>query len=338
MDMLIMAPESARVAALWIAFLSVLAGSIGVPIPSLAAVIFVGSLLYKQHASPLAIGLAFAVALAGAMLGDLALFAAGKRFGAGMLGMVCRLSLSKDSCIRRTESLFERRGVGILLVARFFPGLSVVCAPLAALSGIRVFRFLLFAETGAALWIATGLALGYGLADELHDVLLAFRHVGMDFGVVVAAIIAGYIVVSWLQRHRLLRQLRMARITVAELAEMLAGEIEPIILDARSAMQRGADPFAIPKAIVLDAAGEKIAVATAPAHRPIVVYCSCPNEISAAAIVKRLKAQGYHHVRPLLGGLTAWREAGHPVHALPAAAPAAPAPALGQHPESQLAG
>ena len=43
--------------------------------------------------------------------------------------------------------------------------------------------------------------------------------------------------------------------------------------------------------------------------RQIIVYCSCPNEASAAKAVQLLHKHGYLRARPLLGGLDAWMAA-----------------------------
>ena len=124
-----------------IGFIAVLAGSLGIPIPSLAAVIYIGSLVAKQHDGVAAAALIFAASMVGAVVGDFTWFMAGRRFGTVILGLLCRLSLSRDSCVRRTADTFARRGIKMLLVARFVPGLTVVMAPLAGISGVSVARF-----------------------------------------------------------------------------------------------------------------------------------------------------------------------------------------------------
>jgi rhodanese-related sulfurtransferase len=45
----------------------------------------------------------------------------------------------------------------------------------------------------------------------------------------------------------------------------------------------------------------------------IVVYCACPNEASAALACLHLKQAGFNRIRPLLGGVEAWRQAGRQV-------------------------
>ncbi len=67
-------------------------------------------------------------------------------------------------------------------------------------------------------------------------------------------------------------------------------------------------------------------VARLPRDRTIVIYCACPNEVSAAVLAKRLRQHDFEDVLPLRGGLEAWRAAGHPLVALGPAAAVAPPP------------
>ncbi|MEK6803284.1 MAG: hypothetical protein AABZ34_11520 [Nitrospirota bacterium] len=39
-----------------------------------------------------------------------------------------------------------------------------------------------------------------------------------------------------------------------------------------------------------------------------MLCCTCPNEVSRARTAFLLKKKGIHRVRPLEGGLDAWRE------------------------------
>jgi len=47
-------------------------------------------------------------------------------------------------------------------------------------------------------------------------------------------------------------------------------------------------------------------MATLDRDRHIVVYCSCPNDVTAAQVAKAFVANGFHRARPLRGGLDAW--------------------------------
>ena len=48
----------------------------------------------------------------------------------------------------------------------------------------------------------------------------------------------------------------------------------------------------------------------------IIVYCTCPNEVTSARVALQLKRHGVVHVRPLEGGFPLWRDLGFPVEAV----------------------
>jgi rhodanese-related sulfurtransferase len=47
--------------------------------------------------------------------------------------------------------------------------------------------------------------------------------------------------------------------------------------------------------------------------RPLVVYCTCPNEKSSSKTAQRLEELGFQDVAVLVGGMDAWIEAGEPI-------------------------
>jgi rhodanese-related sulfurtransferase len=47
-------------------------------------------------------------------------------------------------------------------------------------------------------------------------------------------------------------------------------------------------------------------MATLDRDRHVIVYCSCPNDVTAAQVAKQFLANGFHRARPLKGGLDAW--------------------------------
>ena len=107
----------------------------------------------------------------------------------------------------------------------------------------------------------------------------------------------------------------MARISVDELKQKLdAGEALTIV-DVRHTMDLEANPHLIPGAVhmpfeEIDQRHHEI-----PRDRDIVLYCACPNEVSSARTALRLKRNGVSRVRPLEGGLDAWRARNFPLEA-----------------------
>ncbi|TAL95478.1 MAG: sulfurtransferase, partial [Rhodanobacter sp.] len=258
-------------------------------------------------------------ALLASLLGDLLWYAAGRRFGGGVMRTLCRISLAPDSCVRQSEMGFRRWRGGMLVVAKFIPGLSTVAPPLVGAMGLPLSGFLLMDGLGALLWIGVAVALGSAFASQIDVLLAALTNAGSIALELVAALLAVYIAVKWWQRERLLHALRMARITADELSRAMASGEAPVVVDVRSGPARAFDPRIIPGALLAEPKSVGQVLRGLPPDSELVIYCSCPNEVSSATAAKRLMAAGYRHVRPLLGGLDAWAAAGYRIDQLPPA-------------------
>jgi rhodanese-related sulfurtransferase len=110
---------------------------------------------------------------------------------------------------------------------------------------------------------------------------------------------------KWFQRYSMIRALRMDRITVQELRDLIASGAAPVIIDARPKELQEIG-LVIPGALTvtpesLVALAERLRVTA-----EVVIYCACPNEVSAAKIALQLKGLGVKKVRPLQGGIEAW--------------------------------
>lgn len=53
-----------------------------------------------------------------------------------------------------------------------------------------------------------------------------------------------------------------------------------------------------------------VLVITNELNSEVVIYCSCPNEASAAQLTKKLTERRYTKMRPLTGGIDTWVAAG----------------------------
>src|SRR6185369_14277282 len=117
------------------------------------------------------IATAFAAAIVANVAGDAAWFAAGRRHGHRMMRLLCRISLSPDSCVRQSETLIARWGGRSLIAAKFVPGVSVVAAPMAGALAMRWRTFGFFALLSGALWSALYLGLGWLFRREIRRIL-----------------------------------------------------------------------------------------------------------------------------------------------------------------------
>src|SRR5688500_8848834 len=103
----------------------------------------------------------------------------------------------------------------------------------------------------------------------------------------------------------------MVRISVSELRAMIAEGAQPVILDSRSTLAPEAERRRIPGAIPVELDAIEGMLEHVPPGRDVVVYCSCPNEASAARVARLMMDKGFVRVRPLQGGIEAWIAAGH---------------------------
>src|SRR5262249_24020315 len=122
-----------------IVFIFVLVDELGLPLPAMPLVIAAGALVRDGALDGVLVTLISVVAT---VLGNLVWYEAGRRRGASILKLVCRISLEPDSCVRKTRSFYSRYGDKSLVVAHFIPGLSQVSHPMAGLSGMPVLRFI----------------------------------------------------------------------------------------------------------------------------------------------------------------------------------------------------
>src|SRR6202795_1640037 len=91
--------------------------------------------------------------VAAALVADTGWYLAGRKFGIRILALLCRMSLSPDSCVRQTESIFERFGATSMVFAKFVPGFASVATALAGAMRLRYAVFVLFDAVGAGLWV-----------------------------------------------------------------------------------------------------------------------------------------------------------------------------------------
>src|SRR4051794_10826009 len=111
----------------------------GLPVPVLPTLIVGGALAAQGTISPAQL---FAGAVIACLLADSAWFFAGRAYGNGVMKLLCRISLTPDSCVSETQSRFERWGANALIVAKFVPGLSLIAPPLAGATRMAWLRFL----------------------------------------------------------------------------------------------------------------------------------------------------------------------------------------------------
>jgi membrane protein DedA with SNARE-associated domain/rhodanese-related sulfurtransferase len=299
-----------------IVFANVLVEQLGVPVPAVPTLVVAGALAAEGQLSAPWL---FVVAIVACSIADIVWYLAGRRFGNGVMKLLCRISLTPDWCVSDTQARFERWGVKALVIAKFVPGLATIAPPLAGATRIGWPQFLFYNTLGAALWVGMCLGGGMLVGEQMERFLTRVDEIGSVAIVIIVALLATYIGFKWWERRRFFTLLRMARISVDELYRLLQAGEKPVIVDVRSQTGRAMDPRRIPGALHVPLHAVDHHVKDLPRDREIIVYCTCPNEASAAQVAKILMNNGFKKVRPLHGGLEAWIDAGYEVEELSAA-------------------
>ena len=252
-------------------FANVFLEQIGAPIPALPTLIVAGALVARGEMDIVPLLLA---SIAGSVHADLIWFLLGRSKGYRILEVVCRVSLSPDSCVRQTERLFERTGMLSLLFAKFVPGYSTVAPPLAGAMGTRLGPFLVWDALGSFLWGGTGVVLGALFHDAVEEAVGYLETLGFWALAVLGAGLLLVIAAKWWQRRRLFKILRLARISVPELHTLIEQGDAPVIVDVRTRTRHLLDPRRIPGAVRLsiDELDEKLS--ELPRDREIILYCT----------------------------------------------------------------
>jgi len=290
-----------------VVFLVTLAVRVGAPLPAAPVLVLAGGLAVG---SPASLAATLLLAVLANVLGDGLWFWAGRHYGYRILRLLCRISMSPDGCVRQSETFIGRWGGSSLIAAKFLPGVSVVAAPMAGALGMRVPVFLAYEIAAGFVWAAPFLALGLVFRDQIQDVLEVLSTLGLAAAAVGAAALLVYLGVRYWRRRLFLKSVETSRISVDELRALLDAGDAPVVIDVRSKTGVEIDPRRIPGARTV-ALREILAHAPQlPRDREIVLYCNCPNEVSAAQAARLLASRGFTRVRPLLGGLDAWVLAG----------------------------
>lgn len=162
--------------------------STGVPLPG--EVVLVAAALMASHhdgVSPVWVGVA---ASAGAIIGDSAGYALGKRYGQRIFGWAGEKfpgHFSEDK-VGRARALFEKYGAWAVFFGRFVALLRILSGPLAATMGMHYGKFLLANAAGGIAWAGGTTAAVYFLGEAAEHYLAEFSWIALV--VVMLAVVA----------------------------------------------------------------------------------------------------------------------------------------------------
>ena len=294
-----------------ILFVSVFARQLCLPVPAILFLLGGGAM---AGFGQLSFSLVMLVAIVGCVLADLFWFEAGRKAGKRVVRLLCALAPDPSRCIREARTVFARRGLPLLLVAKFVPGLDGICPPMAGIVGASRTGFVAYDTGGAALWSAAYIACGFVFARQLDRVVqyiaIAANALILIFGVPLLVLF----VLKVTQLLRMIRLLRPLQITPELLKTRLDAEERLGILDLLRFEEDPDGIAVIPGAVRLDPRElrrkKRVIV---PDGVDLILYCSSKNSFVSARVAVAMRKHGIRRVLVLSGGLTAWKALGFPL-------------------------
>ena len=165
-------------------------GIVGLPIPDETLLTFTGYLVFRGHLSLVP---AYLTALAGSACGITISYLLGRTFGLGLIHRYGRYLRITEEHIERAHAWFRKVGHWSLTFGYFVPGVRHLTAYAAGMSELEPPNFALFAYSGACLWVASFVGLGYFLGDRWKAVEQNVDRYLKGFGIALAVLAVAYI-------------------------------------------------------------------------------------------------------------------------------------------------
>lgn len=173
-------------------------GIVGLPVPDETLLTFAGYLIFKNQLSfPLTLLFAFLGSSTGISLS----YALGRSLGLFLIHKYGRYVFITPEKLELVRRWFLRRGRWSLPIGYFIPGVRHLTAYVAGASRLEIPVFATFAYSGALVWSATFILLGYFLGDQWEFVLARLQDNIFEGTLIVLAILA----LIWILRRKLIR-------------------------------------------------------------------------------------------------------------------------------------
>ncbi|MCX6099472.1 MAG: DedA family protein [Candidatus Bipolaricaulota bacterium] len=180
-------------------FLLMVAESMVLPVPSEAVMPFAGFLVAEGSMSAVA---AVGFATLGSLVGSLLSYAIGRFGGRPFIAKYGKVLLLDASDLERADGFFRRRGAVTIFVSRFIPVVRHLISIPAGMGRMRLLPFCLFTVVGAALWNSFLTWCGFALRANWDAVLRYARLVDVGVLVVLACLVALFVVRHLRARRR----------------------------------------------------------------------------------------------------------------------------------------
>jgi membrane protein DedA with SNARE-associated domain len=172
-------------------------GIVGLPVPDETLMTFTGYLVFTGH---LSLPLAYLAAFSGSACGITVSYLLGRKFGLMLIHRYGRYLRIKEEHLHKAHAWFARAGHWSLTFGYYVPGVRHFTAYAAGMSELEAPQFCLFAYSGAALWSASFIALGYFLGERWQAVVENIHHYFLGF--TIAGVVLALAYLAWRKWRR----------------------------------------------------------------------------------------------------------------------------------------
>jgi membrane protein DedA with SNARE-associated domain len=172
----------------------------GVPLPGetilIAAAVYAG-------AGKLNIYAVIAIGFVAAVIGDNIGYLIGSYGGRRVVERYGKYVFITPERYEKAERFFQKRGGGIVIVARFIEGLRQLNGIIAGTSSMPWHRFVIFNAIGAALWVGCWASVGYFAGDNIDVIYHQINEYSLYVLIGIVVVAAAFLTRAVLRRrHR----------------------------------------------------------------------------------------------------------------------------------------
>jgi membrane protein DedA with SNARE-associated domain len=171
-------------------FLLLMLGVFGLPIPDEPLLIFSGYLIFQKKLHPFGVLLA---SFLGSAVGISISYLVGRVLGLRLVCLYGHFVGLNPQRLRRVHDWFRGMGHWIFVLGYFVPGVRHITAIVAGVSKWELAPFMLFAYSGAFVWVSTFLCIGYFFAERWGHVAETIHQ-----NLVLVSCAVGVVVTLWL--------------------------------------------------------------------------------------------------------------------------------------------
>jgi membrane protein DedA with SNARE-associated domain len=172
-------------------------GIVGLPVPDETLLTFTGYLVFRGN---LSLPVAYLAAFGGSACGITISYILGRWFGLALIHRYGRYLRIKEEHLHKAHAWFAHAGHWSLMFGYYIPGVRHFTAYAAGMSELEPPQFCLFAYSGAAIWAASFIALGYFLGERWQSVVKNIHHYFLGF--TIAAVVLALAYLAWRKVRR----------------------------------------------------------------------------------------------------------------------------------------